>query len=173
VGIREKLNENPAITTGATIGIIVIALIFIGYQIFSSGQSYNIPTSAFFTTDDSSPDAALANLFEDDIQKLPPFDHNGKQAYRAYVFSCDGGKNKWVGYLERYSKEAQKAITDARASNKPETQPMMDMAMMSGVEVKRPGDKVWIKRSEPGKLGAIMNIKCPDGTVEKIESVMP
>jgi hypothetical protein len=173
VGIREKLNENPAITTGATIGIIVIALIFIGYQMFSGGNSAQIQTTAFFTTDDSSPAAALAAMFEDDIKKVPPFSKDGKDAYRAYVFTCDGGKNKWVAYLQRYTKEA-KAKLEA-AQNKPENADpgAMEAIYMTGVEVKKPGTGTWVKQDDFPKSSTVTDIKCPDGTLENIEAVMP
>ena len=38
MGLRETLNENPAITTIATIVILVVAMCFIGWQV-SDGQS--------------------------------------------------------------------------------------------------------------------------------------
>lgn len=37
MGIRETLNRNPAITTGATAALIVIALIVIVWTTFSGG----------------------------------------------------------------------------------------------------------------------------------------
>ncbi|HEV7302004.1 MAG TPA: hypothetical protein VGN72_21895 [Tepidisphaeraceae bacterium] len=174
MGIREKLNENPAITTGATIGIIVIALIFIGYQLFSS-DSAAIQTTGYYTTDDSSPEAALAAMFSDDINKLPPFDKDGKPAYRAFVYSCDGGSTKWIAYLQRYTKEAQAKLEAARA--KPEGEQgepgMIEMLHMTGVEVKRPGTGTWVNQSNFEKSRDVTDIKCPDGTLDNIEAVMP
>ena len=52
MGIRESLNKNPAITTGATIGIIVIALIFILYQIFGGDGAPKPITEMYYTVDD-------------------------------------------------------------------------------------------------------------------------
>jgi hypothetical protein len=40
-------------------------------------------TRAFYTTDDGK------TWFTDDAERLPPFDHGGKQAVRLYLFSCD------------------------------------------------------------------------------------
>ena len=173
MGIREKLNENPAITTGATIGIILIALIFIGYQLFSS-NSAEIPTGAFYTTDDSSPEAAMAALFTDELDKLAPFKKDGKDAYRAFVYTCDGGKTKWVAYLQRYTKEAQTKLAAAR--EKPETmaQPgMMDMLNITGVEVKKPGQGEWVNQGNFQKASTVTEIKCPDGTLNNLEVVEP
>ena len=46
------------------------------------------PGSAFYTTDDG------ATLFTDGADRLPPFDHDGKAAVMAAVFSCDNGKHR-------------------------------------------------------------------------------
>ena len=40
---------------------------------------------------------------------LPPFDHDGKQAVRAFVFRCEGGK-PFVAYLLRYKEGSQNQI---------------------------------------------------------------
>ena len=39
MGIREALNQNPAITTGATAGLIVVALVFIFWTTFGGDRS--------------------------------------------------------------------------------------------------------------------------------------
>lgn len=173
MGIRETLNQNPAITTGATIGIIVIALIFIVMQIIPRGP--DMPSESFFTTDDSSPEAALAALFEDDIEKIPPFDHNGKTAYRAQVFTCDKGKTRFVAYIERYTPEAKKRMTELRANaGKPPAEGMPPLGMdpmMTGVEYKKPGGKEWVKMSDFTKINEVMMPKCPDGSNNNLEPV--
>jgi hypothetical protein len=52
--------------------------------------------TAFYTEDNGK------SFFKDDINKLSPFDHNGKQAYRCDVFQTDGGK-QFVGLVYRYT----------------------------------------------------------------------
>jgi hypothetical protein len=170
VGIRETLNQNPGITTGATIGIIVIAIGFIVWQLIPSRPS--IPTKAYYTTDDSSPEAAKAALFVDEIDKIAPFDKGGKQAYRANVFSCDGGKTKWVGWIEKYNAQAKQKIEAQMASTEPDNI-IMDDARMTGMEVKRPGDKAWIKYNDQTRYQKVMEVTCPDGKVQGIEMQMP
>lgn len=174
MGIREKLNENPAITTGATIGIIVIALIFIGVQLFSGSNTGQIQTKAYYTTDDSSPEASLAAMFSDEIDKVPPFQKDGKDAYRVYVFSCDGGKTKFISHLQRYTKDAKAKLEAAMADkNKPMEPGLMEMTQMTGVEVKKPGSGAWIKQSDYEKARVVTDVKCPDGTLNNIEAVLP
>ena len=85
MGIRETLNKNPGITTGATAGIILLAVGFIIYQL-SGGGTPSVATKAYFTIDDGK------TWFSDDINKVPPFDKDGKQAVKAYVYECPGGK---------------------------------------------------------------------------------
>ena len=88
MGIRETLNKNPSITTGVTIGIIVVALVAIIYQ--AMGNRPNLtPPRLYYTTDDGK------NWFDEEASKIPPFDHKGAQAVRVYVFKCgpDGTQN--------------------------------------------------------------------------------
>lgn len=170
MGIREKLNENPAIATGATIGIIVIAIGFIVWQLLPT--KLDIPTEAYYTTDDSSKEAALAALFSDDIDKIVPFEKDGKQAYRAQVFSCDKGKTKFIGWLERYNPQAKAKIEQQMASKEPDNM-ALDDARMTGLEVKRPGDKAWIKYADQGRYQKVMEVTCPDGKLDGIEMQMP
>lgn len=44
MGLRDALNRNPAITTGATAGLIVVALIFIFWTTFG-GERPTMPTN--------------------------------------------------------------------------------------------------------------------------------
>ena len=174
MGIREKLNENPSITTGATIAIIVIALIWIGVQLFGSGNNVGGPRNLYFTTDDSSPEAAKAAMFEADAKNLPPFDHDGKPAYQVMLYSCDGGKTTWIGYLRRYSKEGL-AQLNAMRDNKdkgPIPPGTMNIPAIAMMEVKVPGPGKWLNQSDP-KARDLQNVHCPDGSQENITTVTP
>ncbi len=168
MGIRETLNQNPAITTGATAGIIVLALGFILYQSFgSSGPS--IPTKSFFTTDDG------ATYFADDIKLVPPFEKDGKQAVQAFVYTCDGGKTKFVAYLQRYTPEAKKIVESVRGANAndPAAIGKLEEAQITGIEVKKPGDKDWVNQRQMEKFMQVQSIQCPTGSIENLEPVMP
>ncbi len=167
MGIREKLNENPGITTGVTAGIIVIALIIIGYQLMS-GSGPRIPTKAYYTIDDGE------TWFADDISKIPPFDKDGKPAYRVHVFRCKGGK-PFAAYLERYTPEAKKRMEALRDAG-PETDPgLYDEIQMTGIEYKKPGtgDKGWVRQNNYEEVAKITSPTCPEGGTEGIEAVYP
>ncbi len=166
MGVRETLNKQPAITTGATIGIIVIALGFIIWQVVGGGNHIRIPTKAYYTVDDG------ATYFKDDINLIAPFDHDGKQAVKADVFKCPSG-GEFVGYLERYTPDAKKIIEDSR--NHPNTDDFGKAAEASqrGLEVKAPstGDQGWVKTYLPAAT-KVVTIHCPDGS-QQAEPVLP
>jgi hypothetical protein len=167
LGIREKLNENPAITTGATVLIIVIAVGFIIYsQLPTRGPKP--PSQAYFSVDDGK------TWFADDVKKMAPFDKDGKPAVRVHLYKC--GKNApFVAYLERYIPEAKKQLEKIQAAGGatgPEVGSQISMIMQNGVEYKKPGDPKWIKMSDDYQsFGRMMSVTCPDAndTPEPVE----
>jgi hypothetical protein len=143
MGIRDQLNRNQTVSIIASLIAIVLVLVWICVR--SSGTS--IPTQLnFYTTDDG------ATLFSDDSGKVPPFDHGGQQAVRAFVFTCDNGQHQFVQYLEKYSDQMKQQL---------ETSPH-EFGMIANGLIKRPGDAKWISESDP-KAHAILQPKCPDG----------
>ncbi len=169
MGIREKLNDNPGITTGVTAAIIIIALGLIIWQATgNSGPS--IPTKAYYSIDDG------ATYFADDINLIPPFEKDGKPAYLAMVFQCDGGK-PFVSYLQRYTKDAKAKLEAAKNKPPAEGGDMMiyEEVRMNGTEVKKPGtgDTGWVKQADYQRSSEITSPKCPDGTTNNLEPVYP
>jgi hypothetical protein len=169
VGIREKLNDNPRIATGAMVLVILLAVGFIGLQLWGD-RPPPPPKKAYFTIDDGK------TWFVDDINKVAPFEHEGQQAVRCQVFTCNDGE-PFVAYLERYSAEAKKKLEEARekgAEAAPDPALWETMAM-GGVEVKKPGDAKapWVKQMDYQKAAEIMQAKCPDGSFENIKPVLP
>jgi hypothetical protein len=122
----------------------------------------------YYTTDDGATTfAAPANL-------IPPFDHNGKQAVRAVVFSGDGGRTTFVGYLQRYSAAAKQQMEAAKQAPKPGgkmvmSAPKQNVAM---IEVKKPGDKNWVDQSSPAGV-AVTRVTAPAGGAGTPEIVTP
>ena len=168
MGIRETLNKNPGITTGATAGILILAIVFIVYQLGGS-DSPDIATEAFYTIDDGK------TWFADDINKIPPFEKDGKQASRVYVYKCADGK-EFVSHLERYTPEGKKAMEAATKAGDANSPVLMEDVMMTGLEVKEPGTdpvKGWVKQSDAVRASRIMELKCADGKNAGIVPVMP
>jgi hypothetical protein len=158
VGIRETLNRNPSITTGATIGVIVLAIIFIVYQLWPAGNDYVPPAKAFFSIDDG------ASWFEEDAEKVPPFSHNGKEAVRAHVYACNDG-TKFVGYLERYNAEGKAKLEKILASVKDGKYPPERFEIdETHKEYKKPGPRYkWVTARSPD-LPNTLTVKCKDGS---------
>jgi hypothetical protein len=115
----------------------------------------------FFTTDDG------VTLFADSLLLKPPFDHDGRQAVRAYVFKADGPQ--WVQYLEKYS-DAGKRQSDVYQSSPPGTvPPPSDSEWL----VKRPGDRDWVPLTA-SEAANIIEPRSPDGgDAASIQEVNP
>ena len=121
-------------------------------------------TEAFYTTDDG------ATEFADDINKAAPFDHNGKLAVLAFVFTADGGKHHWVQYLQKYSDEA-KAQAEALKSSKDSGAAMAMEPMGDRLYVKRPSAGEWVKMSDP-KSDKIITPVAPPGMGTDVPSAV-
>ena len=105
MGLRETLNAKPAITTGATVGLIVIAIVVIVWQILPSrGGGAEGVRKAYYSDDDGK------TWFEDDLYKVTPFkSKNGKDAVRAHVFKI-GDNKPFVQFLERFKPEVKEKL---------------------------------------------------------------
>lgn len=107
MGLRETLNAKPAITTGATVGLIVIAIVVIVWQILPSrdgGAGAGGVRKAYYSDDDGK------TWFEDDLYKVTPFkSKNGKDAVRAHVFKI-GDNKPFVQFLERFKPEVKEKL---------------------------------------------------------------
>ena len=143
MGIRETLNQNPRLTTGLTIGIIVIVLGFLAWQIWGgtpTGGSGGTASKRWFSDDDGK------TYFADDYKKVGPIQHNGKEAVEAVVYKCDG--KAFVNHLIRYTPEGKKKM-EGILNGKGPADPSVVGGIDTDIEVKSPGDKEWIKATSP------------------------
>jgi len=148
--------------------IILIALGLIYFEMFGGPRrNRRLENSGFFSDDDG------ATWFIDDNTRIPPFDHNGKSAFRAEVFECGAGK-PFVAYLEKFP-DAKKTQIEAELADHPENLPGL---LQTPMEVKKPGDHRWLSPSAPGgsaESKAYMRTLtqiCPQGTTA-LTHVMP
>lgn len=143
--IRKTLNRNPVATTGVAI-VLILAIAFLVYK--QQRTAADAPaTKAFYTVDDGQ------TTFEDDIGKAVPFDHDGAQAVRAHVFSCDDNKTRFVGFLEKHAA--------AKAAPADGGRPIRDLNSLIKAP-KEPAAK-WVANSSPEGVALIAGIRCPDG----------
>ena len=114
--------------------------------------------SAYFTTDDGQ------TIFVESTDNLPPFDHDGLPASRVWMYSCDEGKTKFPGFLERYTPQAKARIESGIKdfnSGKSQTMPKVTP---SDTEVKKPGPgNHWVSRANFEEAQKITTIQCPNG----------
>jgi hypothetical protein len=140
MGFIETIRRRKSVGYGIA-GILFLLAIGIGVWARSNGVPANL-TKAYYSTDDGK------TFFVDDLNKPYPFEHDGKLAYRAYVYEEADDVPK-VAYLERYT---------ARGLARKEeltTQPVNDggaeaaKLLLSETEAKKPGMDQWIPASSP------------------------
>ena len=153
MGIRQAINEKPAISAGVTLVVIALAVGFILWQSFGHhSRDAALLGRAFYSDDDGK------TWFEDEANKLTPFtDSNGKPAVQAFVFKCGGGQ-PFVGYLMETTEEARQRLS----ADQPHA---AAAAALMHSEVKKPGAKTWVKfdPKNTAPFISITHFSCPDG----------
>lgn len=158
MGLRESLNGEKGPKIGAAVagGAILIAIVVWFASSGNSATATRRDAMAFYTVDDG------ATWFKDVADRVPPFQHDGKTAYRVFIYTTDGGVTQKAGYLQRYNAAAKKMF-DAKAE--------MPISI-SSLEVKAPGAAgAWVSRNTKAGM-EIVNVK-PLGTKGDIEFVIP
>ena len=162
MGVRESLNQRPWITVGGSAVLIVLALVAITWEIHQGDSGSPVPARAFYSDDDGK------TYFADGLDKVPPYlDSAGKTAVQAMVYQC-GEATPFVGYLLRFTDQTKKGIEAG-------TIPRGRGGMTGGIEVKRPGNKNWL-RFDPARrqpFDQITSIACPGGSADHPHILMP
>jgi hypothetical protein len=157
VSIREKLNKNPIY---AVVLAVICVGIFLAVTFWPSGDEepvFSYDGKRHFTVDDGT------TYFSADVTNLPPCQLEGKTAYRVKVYRCADGKER-VAYLERYRDSALKRIRDMDGGTiKKPIQALEYLDGSGALEVKRPGEKDWVRQGHP-KYEEITMPTCPDGS---------
>lgn len=174
MSLRQMINGNPAV--GAVIAVVLIAIAVGAIWYNMQPTTYGPPTKAFYTVDDGK------NLFVDEVNKQTPFDYEGKQAVKAYVYTCDNGKTRFVAYLERLPEGAKVPAASAvdapeeapAPKNEAEARAMSTRRAAPGqftALVRKPGDKDWVKPGDP-KYFNIIAVRCT-GSDQVLDKVNP
>jgi hypothetical protein len=176
--IREKLNKHSKLISSVVL-IISITCLSVAWTRMRGPSHHFVPGPNYYTTDDSSQAAALAAMFKDDSTKIPPFDHDGKPAFRAYVFTADGGRTKWIAYLERMSDKGLQMMDDINSGKRGSDPGIIAQAkegvLSTQMEVKKPGDPEWIKEvADSPDAARVRKLTPPDGqSLANVQSVFP
>lgn len=168
MGFRQSAKDRPTLFAVVFGALILVCIAVVIWQLTGSTDPRLGSGKAFFSVDDGK------TFFVADSSKVAPFDHNGQQAYQAMVYSADGGKTRSVGYLMRFSEKGKAKMNEMRAKIK-ETRgmPSMDAELQANTEVKRPGEKNWVKLSDVGSAAEIMRVASPDDPSRSADPIEP
>ena len=159
MAIREKLGESKI--GGLLVGVVllVIAGVALTIELWPTTQHVNLATN-YYSDDDGK------TYYSDSLFKFSPYAHEGKTAYRAFVYQSDHGK--FVGFLLRYKPYARKRLEDAynkaQASGAdPQKAVLLTIAnndiRYGGAEVRFPADTKWRTMGMSFPI-----VKAPDGS---------
>jgi len=109
MGLREAINKQKPATKAGVVACLFAVAGFALWTSLSSGKPHNA-MDAYYTTDDGQ------TTFVDDFFRPYPFDHDGKPAYRVYMYQTSKGK-KFVGFIERYTDSGLKALEPLLSQN--------------------------------------------------------
>jgi hypothetical protein len=167
MGVREQLQKRPMLATALAAAVVLAAGCYIFAQWGDWQPTSAPPVQAFVSFDDG-------KTFEvAPADELPPFERDGKTALRAYVFACDGGKTKFVGYLERYSERGKELMREMRKQQASNGRPSLPSQLLEGMEIKRPGETEWVKQSDVSRAAKIMDVRCPNLPSQQAEMIFP
>lgn len=164
MSFRELINKHPKVTAAA---IIIIAGASVGFTLKANGggSETGIATRAYYTVDDG------ASYFEDEVDKVTPFEHQGKQAYRARLFRYGKGK-PFVGYVERLTPDGVKKMEELESKPTPDVADQKAVIAGQCSEIRKPKDSQWIKANSPASSG-VTAFQPPPGVVDELEPVVP
>jgi hypothetical protein len=169
MGVRESIERHRGWSAGiAAVGILAAA-VFAFRATVPSPVAEARAAQSYYSVDDG------ATFFEAPADLVPPFEHQGKTAVRAAVFTCDGGKTRFVGYLERYPAAAKRQIEAAQQALKNgDRNAAPPAAAFAQVEVKKPGaGGTWVARSAGPAAAQILHVKPQPGSTGTPEPVTP
>jgi hypothetical protein len=146
MGVVQTLNEPRKLGVGVAAAVVLVGIGMLGYRLFGVRETINAAahTSAFYTDDDGK------SFFTDNSNKMVPFDHDGKQAYRADVFQGADGK-QFVGLIYRHTDSGRQAIESYFAKNSKGSDGLDRQIMERGrMQVRRAGaaEKTWLLNDE-------------------------
>jgi len=157
MGAREWLNQHPNVAIGGGITVVLVAIVCIVVEVRAGRHRYPAgPPDSYFTVDDGK------TFFVASSGNIPPFDYEGQQAVRAYVFRC--GSQKFVGFMERFVPKYHDIVV---------AQGITPEAMRYGRELKRPGDAKWLLSGDLRAETKLTDVPCPNGSTDIPEAIEP
>jgi hypothetical protein len=162
--IRKKLADDKKMGVAVAIALLAIAALALAFQ-FWPQRKPNL-AMAYYSDDDGQ------SWFKDSAFRVAPFDHDGKTAVMAEVYTYDNGGKQFCAYLAKYTDDFKKRLENAIADAQAKGQPPGSVSLYnqrdflnSGTMVKLPGSKnSWVPFNDP-RAAPIFSIHSPDGSV--------
>jgi hypothetical protein len=167
--VRTILNKNPRVTLAIASVVIVLVCLLSLMRASHIGRTTIATPAAFYTDDDGQ------TLFSGAPGLVTPFDHNGKSAVKAVVYTVDRGRHQWVQFLQKFTDESAKHLNAiaANGGRMPTPEQIAAGPAMPTLLVKKPGDGDWIPMSD-AKAQQLMQPAIPSGmSGSQIELVLP
>jgi hypothetical protein len=163
MNIRQLLNSSPVLTGLAA---LVVAGTAVAFAARSLGTHPPDTSHAFFTTDDGK------TWFSDSSNNIPPFEKDGKTAYRCSVYECNG--KQFVLEMQRYDEKSAQALRDAQVAARTQSTDPKKRAPgpnpQFGLQVKAPGDAKWHSAMDVAAMNKMSEaIKCGSGYATNVE----
>jgi hypothetical protein len=138
MSVREAINNKKSVGVGVSALFLILAAAIL---IYSQMPAHRIKGDKTYFTDDDG-----QTWFLDSVFMTPPYDHDGKTAVRAMIYSYDHGNKTFCAYLFRYTTSAKKRLDTAIAAAASQGKPPSSVDLfndrelnLTGVEVKLPG----------------------------------
>lgn len=156
--LRRAINRHPVPTAAVVLAAVAAAVWLAARDELDRRRPPEEPAEAraFYTDDDGE------TWFADDGERITPFDHGGRPAVIAHVYSCDGGKTRFVGYLEKLPDDARQRFAAATSRPADGIDPD-EVGAVVGTLVKRKGDAEWVNSSQREQYRQVTEVHCPDG----------
>jgi hypothetical protein len=160
--IRKAIQGKPVVGIAITVVLLAISGMILARQYWPEKRA-NL-SETYFTDDDGN------TWFADSAYLVPPFDHNGRTAVFAQVFSYDNGSKKYCAYESKFTDKAKErleaALAEAQKNNQPPSSVSLyrDRTFMSQeILVKQPGSEKWIPMADP-QANSVCSVHSPDGS---------
>ncbi len=163
MGLRETLKAKPWIGAVFSGTFVVVAIIVIVTTYWPEKKAKL--EQAFYSNDDGK------TWFTDSAYRVAPFDHDGKTAVVAQIYSYADGSKEFCAYLTQFTPEAKQKLEAALAEAKSKGQQPGSVAlyhdrtfMQRSLLVKKPGaGNPWVSYDDPKGI-EVMSIRSPDGS---------
>ena len=156
MNLRPMSNPKPWLL--AALGALLLAGLAVAF-LPAGGAGRAAGAKAFYTVDDGK------TWFAADAGKIAPFEQDGRQAVRTYVYRCADG-TEFVNHLEQFKPEAKRALEAARPGADGQSRPnkaAVQAAYTGGRQVKRPGETKWVGAGNFQAAARVTAVRCPDG----------